>query len=103
MAEFYAAMDVAYDSLIERHMGLGGEMNKTELIDVIEEAHEALEEIPEGSDMQAHFEYSLNLESLFRSELNMTMQGASEGTKNLLQDLSDQSEVRTYKMRQRVK
>lgn len=103
MAGFYEALDAVYDSLIERHMGLGGAMGKSELIDIIEQAHEALEEIPEGSDMQAHFQYALNLESLFRSEIGMAMAGASEGTKNMLQAFADESEVRSYNLGQRVK
>ena len=102
MAEFYAAVDVDYDSLVERRMGLGGSMGKSELLDIITEAHVALEQIPEGADMNAHLKYALQLEQLYRAELSLACEGASKGTENLLAAMADASEVRSYKINQRL-
>lgn len=102
-AGFYAALDSAYDMLIERYIGLGNECGKDQLLYIITEAHSVLEQIPEGDDMNNHFYYALNLESNLRSEIEVACEGASKGTENLLAALADESEARTYKLRQRVK
>ena len=73
------------------------------MLKIITEAHEALESIPDDDDMDTHFNYAVNLESLYRAELESCCDGASKGTVNLIEGLMDASEVRTYKLRQRVK
>lgn len=103
MAEFYEAADAAYDMLIERYIGLGNECSKGHLLQIITEAHRVLESIPEEDDMENHLYYAINLEMLLRAELESACEGASRGTVNLLEGLMDESEVRTYKLNQRVK
>lgn len=103
MSEFYTQMDDSYDSLIERHIGLGNSMSKSDFLSIITEAHSVLDQIPEADDMKTHFHYSLSLESSLRSQLEESSESASFGTQNLLQTLADESEMRTYKLKQRVK
>jgi DNA-binding ferritin-like protein len=69
MLEFYEAMDDAYDSLIERHMGLGGSMSKVDFLKIIDNAEEVLEQMPESEDYQAHLAHAQSLESDFRKLL----------------------------------
>lgn len=103
MADFYAQAEVSYDMLIERYIGLGNDCTKDHLLEIITEAHKVLESIPDGNDMDTHFNYSINLESLLRAELESAAEQASKGTQNLLEQLMDESEARVYKLRQRVK
>ena len=103
MLEFYEAMDDAYDSLIERHMGLGGSMSKVDFLKIIDNAEEVLEQMPESEDYQAHLAHAQSLESDFRKLLEEASMSASGGTKNLLEGLMDASEVRSYKLNQRLK
>lgn len=103
MVDFYEAMDDAYDSLIERHIGLGGSMGKSDILKIVDDAHEVMEEIPESDTFQTQLQHAVVLESNFRRLLEEANAGASLGTQNLLQDLCDQSEVRSYKLQQRLK
>lgn len=103
MLGFYEAMDDAYDSLIERHIGSGGSMSKSDFLKIIDNAEEVLEEMPESEDFQAQLQHAQDLESNFRQLLSTANSSASLGTQNLLQDLCDQSEVRSYKLGQRLK
>ncbi len=103
MSGFYKELDNSYDSLVERFIGLGNKMDKSELVSFINESVGVLEEIPEGDDMIVHFNHALSLEDSLRAELKSAKEGASCGTENLLEGLADQSEVRAFKLNQRVK
>lgn len=103
MLEFYEAMDDAYDSLLERHIGLGGTMGKSDFLKIVDNAEEVLEEIPESDDFHVHIQHALSLEADFRRLLEEANAGASLGTQNLVQGLADESEVRSYKLGQRAK
>lgn len=102
MEEFYSQVEVSYDSLIERYIGLGNECSKDHLLQIITEAHSVLESVPDEEDMETHFEYSINLEMLLRMELESACESASRGTVNLLEGLMDESEARVYKLKQRT-
>lgn len=102
MADFYAEMDDAYDSLIERHIGLGGPMGKSDFISIIENAHEVLENIPESDTFNTQLKHAQSLEIGFRMLLDEVDKSSSGGTKNLIEGLMDQSEVRSYKLGRRL-
>lgn len=102
MADFYGAMDDVYDSLIERHIGLGGSMTKMDFVKIVDAAEEIIEAIPDSEDFQVQLSHAQSLEFDFRSLLERANVGASMGTQNLLQDLCDQSEVRSYKLSRRL-
>lgn len=103
MSDFYTQLESSYDSLIERYIGIGAEMDKSQLLSIITDAHAVLDSIPEGTDMDTHFQYALELEISLRAEIQSSMEMHSEGTKNLLAALADESEVRSYKLKQRVR
>lgn len=103
MAGFYEEMDDAYDSLIERHMGLGGSMAKADLLKIIDSAEEVLKEIPESDTFNTQLRHAQSLEMGFRMLLAEVATSASGGTQNLLEGLMDASEVRSYKLAQRLK
>ena len=102
MLESYEALDDAYDSLIERHIGLGGSMGKAEFIEIIERSEEALESIPDSLDMYVNLQYAQELEIGFRSFLQEANTLASLGTQDLIQGIMDASEVRSYKLSRRL-
>ena len=96
--ELYGVYEGAYDSLIERMIGLGQspDINKITL------------EAARMAAMQTK-SAALNLfsalsqsERLFCSEIANIQAEQTPGTQNLLQGLADESEARQYKIRQRV-
>lgn len=103
MLEFYGAMDDAYDDLIERYIGLGMPMGKSELCEIIENAEEVLDMTPDSDDMLMNLRYAQGLEIGFRALLQDVNDSASLGTQNLVQGLMDSSEIRSYKLSRRVK
>jgi len=102
MADFYGAMDDVYDSLIERHIGLGGSMTKVDFVKIVDAAEEVLEAIPDSEDFQVHLNHAQSLEVDFRSLLERANAGASLGTQNLYAQAMDDSEVRSYKLSRRL-
>lgn len=102
MNGFYTQLEISYDQLIERYIGLGNAMGKEDLLDIITQAHSAIDQIPSGSDMSNHFHHAMHIESIFRYEIEQACEAASKGTENLLAALADESEARTYKLNQRV-
>lgn len=104
LGELYGTYESAYDSLVERVIGLGQEIDLT-MVQVL--AVEKLKMYPannmtENADC---FNKLLQLEKEARVlAANMIKSGQyTEGTKNLLAQLCDDSEARSYKMGQRVK
>lgn len=97
----YEALDGDYDSLVERRIGLGNMLSAKEAAEIVEEASELLENMPEES--QSMFAFALQLESEYAAELKKAEAGQSSGTVNLLQGLADLSEARQYRIGQRLK
>lgn len=97
----YEAYDSAYDAVIERMIGLGQEV---QFFSISKEAQAAFDRIGrEDKDCEAFFRRLLSIESGIRRQIETENKGASLGTQNLLQDMADQSEMRTYKLKQRAK
>lgn len=102
MLDFYGQLDDEYDTINERHQRLIGPISMGELVEILENSCEVLESIPEG-DFRSSLEQALKLESILGSEINLAMVGASQGTINMLAQIADDSEVRCYKIGQRLK
>lgn len=98
----YLALDEEYDSLAERRIGLTGEFSCDNLVDVLKESAGILESMPE-SGMAEMYSFAAQLEINYCIELKAAMMLASEGTKNLVAHISDNSEIRQYKLQQRLK
>lgn len=96
LGELYAAYESAYDGVIERIIGLGGTVDFP-YVNVT--SAETANDMTDGPWFKALF----RAEEAIRAELVKAQKGASIGTVNFLQGLADESEQRTYKLRQRGK
>ena len=98
--ETYDAMEAAYDSVVERAIGTGEKfdilaMNVTSAKMVSDCKLDTTDDI---------FEQLIENEASIRREIEVAKKdGASPGTINMLDQLADDSEVRTYKLKQRAK
>ncbi len=99
-SEVYVAAADAYDAVIERCISLHDYGNE-ELKSINEEACKNMSVSTYQSPEQA-FKTFMMIEKLLCQALAEEMKGASEGTKNLLAQLADDSEVRQYKLKQRL-
>lgn len=98
LGEFYKAMDDDYDAVVERAIG----MNMPEVANLknqlhVVEAH--LQVLPEIID----FGTALALEIHLCDLCSLVDQEGSPGLKQLVGDIADRSEIRQYKIRQRIK
>ena len=97
--ELYSAYEGAYDDVIERMIGLGDKVDIPAI------------NIAAASDLKGHanhnteqcFSYLLLMEREICDEISSLVKDASDGTQNMLQDMADKSEMRQYKLGQRLK
>jgi DNA-binding ferritin-like protein len=101
LGEAYEAYTKAYDETIERIIGLGDEVNPIQITaNAGEEATKYNVIRMDGYDM---FSELLNLEKEICDLVKETIaDGVSHGTSNLLEGFADHSEVRQYKIKQRI-
>jgi DNA-binding ferritin-like protein len=93
--EYYQALDTAYDSVAERAIWLE---TKPDLFTVHANANKLLATMKDRRDW---FVCLAEGEAKLREELTTAIATASEGTKNLLAQLADESERREFKLKQR--
>lgn len=103
---FYEELDGDYDSLVERTIGLiGSDMANLSLI-----MSGVMQKIPGCPSTKAanngdHFKYGLQMET----ELTMLVEAickspeCKESTKQLISEIGNKSEMRQYKIKQRIK
>lgn len=91
---FYDAYGDAYDKVIERMIGLNVPVTEREI------NLKASAEVPTRTDW---FAMLAEEEAELREVISKEYLGASIGTQNLLAQLADDSEVRTYKINQRTR
>lgn len=96
--ELYATYESAYDSVIERMIGLD---DAPDLIDVTERACALVKKSP--ADNEEAFETIMATEYALREEVEAANGKASLGTQNFLQGIADASEQRCYLIGQRLK
>lgn len=98
--DVYGAMESAYDSVVERAIGTG---EKLDLLEMNVIAAKMVSDCKLDTTENI-FEQLLENEASVRREIEVAKKdGASPGTINMLDQLSDDSEVRTYKIQQRSK
>lgn len=104
--EFYEALDNDYDSVIERCIGLFGSQN-VNIKQIVNQANSEFQSLPgnEVVENKKFFEIGLALEQKLQSKVQelCKLPEASEGTKQLIGEIANQSEIRTYKLKQRIK
>lgn len=98
--ELYPAYEAAYDSVVERVIGLHG-AQAIDLKSVQEQAVSILMEIPEV-DAAEPWSAFLELETNVRSAVKTLSEGAEDGVIQMLGDISDKSDARSYKFQQLV-
>lgn len=100
LGELYAAYEGEYDSVVERMIGLGEEA--VDLNEITKQAATAAT-ANEFSDNDGAFSVLLVTEKELCASIDKEMAGASNGTQNLLQTIADNSEMRQYKLKRRLK
>lgn len=98
LGELYGTYEDAYDSLVERYIGLTGQP-----VNGVSLAKEALELAPDSNveaiwDILSMFERTVCKVCYAFCE----KEGVSEGTKQLVGELCNQAEMRQYKLKQRM-
>ena len=100
LGELYEAYEEAYDAVIERIIGDG---SKPDLNGFAVAAAAKASAFPtRGTDAASMFRSVLQFEEMIRKGCEKYEVDASMGEENLLQQLADDSETRTYKLRQRL-
>lgn len=99
LGELYGAYEGEYDSIVERMIGLGEE---PDLNDITKQAADAAT-ANEFKDNENAFSVLLVTEKELCSSIEKDMTDASNGTQNLLQGIADNSEMRQYKLKRRLK
>lgn len=94
----YAEYEDAYDKVVERMIGLGQEVDPSAITtDASKIAAAKKADNPDES-----YQTLLDSEKHLCKLIAVEARKASDGTQNMLQGLADDSEVRQYKMRQRL-
>ena len=102
LGELYETYDDAYDAIVERMIGLGMEVNEFDIINAA--AAQFNKHRDEKIDQNiGYFVRILAFEKQLCAMLNEANKNATLGSQNLIQDFCDQSEMRQYKLGQRVK
>jgi DNA-binding ferritin-like protein len=98
-AKFYEAYESAYDSVVERMIGLTGDCDITSITrgacDIVEKS--------KFKDSRGAFAVLLATEKSICNVCITENKKASLGTQNLLQGIADGSEMRQYQIQQRLK
>lgn len=103
LAELYSAYDDAYDSVIERIIGLT-DSSAINLIEINTIAAQTLQSLPsKESENVAYFQKIEQMEQKLRSHIQTLNPSVSIGTQQLIGGLADDSEKRSYKIKQRCK
>lgn len=99
LGELYSAYESAYDDVVERMIGLG---QNPDLTEITMNAAKYIKGHTHDSTEQC-FAYLLSMEQEICDEISSLVKDASDGTQNMLQDMADKSEMRQYKLGQRLK
>lgn len=98
LGELYGTYESAYDSIVERMIGLG---KKVDLDKITTEAAQLSADTK--ADSSNGFSGAMHFEVSFCQEIDDLLKtNTSQGTKNFLQGLADESEARQYKLGQRL-
>ena len=97
----YAAYESAYDSVVERMIGMDAEIHLGSITSVA--GDNAGKMTLMGEEVGSMFATLLEAEKSICVAIKTYAAGASDGTQNLLQGLADESEIRQYKIKQRIR
>lgn len=97
LAELYSGYEEDYDAVIERMIGLG------EKVDIPNIQKMAVKDLEAPESFEEAFKELLNCEKSLCKACEGLAKDASLGTNNLLAGIADKSEMRQYKLKQRLK
>jgi DNA-binding ferritin-like protein len=100
LGELYPKYEEIYDGIIERMIGLGHEVN---LIEINELAFNTMKQAGSTDDSQKIFTSILSYEQYICKQIETLVTDVSEGTRQMLGTIADESEMRQYKLQQRIK
>lgn len=100
LGELYEKYEETYDSVVERMIGLGETIDLTRVQRV---ASNTMDGWGAADDCDKAFGTLMRAEKLICGAATEALASASEGTKNFLQGICDESEMRQYKIGQRLK
>jgi DNA-binding ferritin-like protein len=100
LGELYSAYESAYDSIIERMIGLG---QNPDISGITMDAATMISDHDSNQSTQTCLSYLLSTEKSICAAIKEQVSKSSVGTQNLLQGLADESEMRQYKLGQRLK
>ena len=102
-AEIYEYADSQYDGLIERHIGLNGDLG-VDIKEINMKVMEKLQTFPNQVKENADFyRFIKGMLDYIQSEIKKLASGVSLGTNNYLAQLADDIEKFNYKINQRIK
>jgi len=103
LGDLYPAYEDEYDSVIERIIGLA-DISMEELIIIQTSALEKLKQYgATQSENKGYFSVILKMEKELCLLIESIVHEASQGTQQLIGGIADNSEVRQYKLKQRVR
>lgn len=97
LGELYASYEAEYDSVIERLIGTG------KPVDLIKLHNDAAQAIVEPQSYKECFQELLSCEKKLCEMIENEAPKSSQGTMQLLGGIADASEIRQYKLKQRMK
>lgn len=100
LGDLYPKYEEIYDSLIERMLGLDEDINLIEINDI---AFQTLKKGGVTDDPQKIFTSLLRFEQYICLQIEDIKEQYSEGTRQMLGTIADESESRQYKLKQRIK
>jgi DNA-binding ferritin-like protein len=100
LGELYPAYEAAYDSAVERVIGLGTEKLNLSKINIA--ASQMSDILPNETKPEPFLRAILKGEKDMCGMIDKAVEKASQGTQNLLQGFADQSEARQYQLKQRL-
>ena len=100
LGSLYGTYEGIYDSLVERTIGLYGDKS----IDLLKVHRAAVERLEAFESTEECFGYLLEDEKKICEEIGKLCKNkdVTEGTKNLIQGIADDSEIRQYKFKRRI-
>jgi DNA-binding ferritin-like protein len=98
----YKQTEVWYDSVTERFIGQDNNIEKVDLVETLEDVLNLLKDYPMDSDAEHLLSQGLEMEQSLCQMINQLCPSQSEGTKQLIGDIADQSEARQYLLQRRL-
>lgn len=103
LGDLYSAYEDAYDGVIERIIGLA-DSNAINLVEVQIAAVNMLKSMPAKEvENVAYFQKIEMMEQKLRAHITALNPSVSVGTQQMIGNLADESEMRSYKLKARIK